>query len=382
MRQRLTDKGIRGLKAPAEGQIDIWDQVLPGFGVRVGYGGRKAFIVGTRINGKFRRITLKPAYPHLELAEARSQAKQIIADAQAGIGPDERKKRDAKKSFRAVADAFMVAHGNKLRTRKEVRRKIDIDLRAWHDLQISDIKREDIQELVREKAATSPIAANRLISQITKIFNWAVKESIIKSSPAVLLDRPGEETERERNLSAEEIRTVWAAFDEIGYPWGPLFKMLLVTGQRRGEVAGMRWSEITAEGWLLPGERAKKGKGHLVPLSTLAREIFGGVPEIGDLVFRSRNDKPLQGWTRAIDRARQLSGLKSWHLHDLRRTFATQLRSIGVDRLVVSKLLNHAEAGVTKVYDRWAADPEKTAAMERWANRLREIISGGKAKRA
>jgi integrase len=282
MRQRLTDKGIRGLKAPAEGQIDIWDQVLPGFGVRVGYGGRKAFIVGTRINGKFRRITLKPAYPHLELAEARSQAKQIIADAQAGIGPDERKKRDAKKSFRAVADAFMVAHGNKLRTRKEVRRKIDIDLRAWHDLQISDIKREDIQELVREKAATSPIAANRLISQITKIFNWAVKESIIKSSPAVLLDRPGEETERERNLSAEEIRTVWAAFDEIGYPWGPLFKMLLVTGQRRGEVAGMRWSEITAEGWLLPGERAKKGKGHLVPLSTLAREIFGGVPEIGE----------------------------------------------------------------------------------------------------
>ena len=154
----------------------------------------------------------------------------------------------------------MVAHGNKLLTSKEVRRKIDVDFRAWHDLQIADIRREDIQELIREKGATSPIAANRLISQITKIFNWAVKEGIIKNSPAVLLDRPGEETERERTLSAEEIKAVWGAFDQIGYPWGPLFKMLLVTGQRRGEVAGMRWSEIDAEGWKLPGERAKKDR--------------------------------------------------------------------------------------------------------------------------
>ena len=194
--------------------------MLPGFGVRVGYGGRKAFIVGTRINGKFRRITLKPAYPHLELAEARSQAKQIIADAQAGIGPDERKKRDAKKSFRAVADAFMVAHGNKLRTRKEVRRKIDIDLRAWHDLQISRHQAGGyFKSSVREKAATSPIAANRLISQITKIFNWAVKESIIKSSPAVLLDRPA----RKQGVSAICRR-------RKSEPYGPPSTRLVILG--------------------------------------------------------------------------------------------------------------------------------------------------------
>jgi Arm DNA-binding domain len=149
MRQRLTDKGIRGLKAPAEGQLDIWDEILPGFGIRICYGGRKAFIVDTRINGKFRRVTLKPSFPNLELSEARSRAKQIIADAQAGIGLEERKKRDAKKTFIAVADAFMGDHGNKLRTRKEVRRKIDVDFRAWHDLQIADIRREDIQELLK-----------------------------------------------------------------------------------------------------------------------------------------------------------------------------------------------------------------------------------------
>ncbi len=119
------------------------------------------------------------------------------------------------------------------------------------------------------------------------------------------IDRPGKETERERHLSADEIRTAWAAFDSLGYPWGSLFKVLLVTGQRRGEVAGMKWSEITPDGWRLPGERAKKGKGHLVPLSTLAREILDGVPEIGELVFRSRTRRPASGLEQSGEAASQ-----------------------------------------------------------------------------
>ena len=138
----------------------------------------------------------------------------------------------------------------------------------------------------------------------------------------------------------------------------------------------MKWGEIGDEGWLLPNERAKKGKGHLVPLSSLAKEILSETPQIGEYVFRARQDQPLQGWSNAKERADELAGIAEWHVHDLRRTFATTTRSLGVDRLVVSKLLNHAEAGTTKIYDRYAADPEKTAAMERWANRLREIISG------
>ena len=157
-------------------------------------------------------------------------------------------------------------------------------------------------------------------------------------------------------------------------------KFLLVTGQRRGEVAGMRWSEINGEGWKLPGERAKKGKGHLVPLSSLAREILDGVPQIGGLVFRAHTDAALKGWSKIAPRLEKLTGpMEPWHLHDFRRTFATHLRSLGVERLVVSKLLNQAEAGVTKIYDRYAADPEKSAPMERWANRLREIVSGAPA---
>lgn len=380
--QKLTDKTLKGLRPPRSGQLDVWDELLPSFGVRVGSTGRKSFIIGTRVKGKFRRITLKPQYPALALADAREQARRIIADAQSGISPELRKKREEKGTFGAVATAFMEDFANKHRTRGEMQRKIDVELREWHDTPITEIARGDIKELLREKARSAPISANRLKSLISKIFTWALKEEIIAASPALSLDPPGgieKDRQRERNLTAEEIKAVWGGCEQVGYPFGPLFQMLLVTGQRRGEVAAMKWSQITPEGWMLPAESAKTKSGHLVPLSSLARDIIGQVPEIGEYVFRSRNDKPLQGWSNAKERIDGLARIADWHVHDLRRTFATQLRRLGIERLVVSKLLNHAEGGVTRLYDRYTADPEKTAAMERWANRLREIISGAEA---
>jgi integrase len=139
----------------------------------------------------------------------------------------------------------------------------------------------------------------------------------------------------------------------------------------------MKWSQIGADGWRLPAASAKTKVGHLVPLSSLAREIIAGLPQIGDYVFRAHRDAPLQGWSKAKAKLDGLVTLpESWQVEDMRRSAATHMRSLGVDRLVIDKILNHAEQGVTKVYDRWSADPEKAAAMERWANRLREIISG------
>jgi integrase len=373
----FTDKMLRGLKPPQAGQYDKWDSRVPCFGIRVGKR-TKTFFVGTRVKGQgFRRITIG-TYPEINLASARAEAWKIIDDAKQGIAPEQKKKVTEKGTFGAIAAAFMTDYAKDHRTRKEMQRKIDVYLAAWHNIQITDIRRADIKELIRVKARTAPIMANRLLSLITKIFNWALKEELIESSPAMQIDRPGKETERERSLSADEIKTVWAAFGKLGYPFGPLFKMLLVTGQRRGEVAGMKWSEINGEGWRLPGERTKNGKGHLVPLSSLARDILKDIPQIGELVFRSRTDTPLQGWNKPVKRL-LCEPMEPWRLHDLRRTFATHLRSLGVDRLVVSKLLNHAEAGITHIYDRYSADPEKSAAVERWANRLREIISSAPA---
>jgi integrase len=378
--QKLTDKLLQGLKFTKSGQLDVWDTVLRSFAVRTGKT-TKTFFVGTRVRGKYRRITVG-SYPAMSLAEARKAAGSIINDAQAGIGPELRKNREKAGTFGAVALAFMQDYAKNHRTRHEMQRKINVDLAEWHDRQIGDITRADVKELLRVKARSAPISANRLKSQISKIFTWALKEELITASPAVSLDAPGgqeRDRQRDRTLSAAEINNVWSAFDKMGYPFGTLFKLLLVTGQRRGEVGGMKWNEISEDGWRLPNERAKKGKGHLVPLSSLAKEILSDTPQIGEYVFRSRRDQPLQGWSNAKERADEIAKIADWHIHDLRRTFATQLRSVGIDRLVVSKLLNHTEAGVTHIYDRYGADPEKAAAMERWANRLREIISGGPA---
>lgn len=131
MRERLTDKLLKGLESPATGQIDVWDKITPGFGIRVSMGGRKSFMVGTRINGKFRRITLKPAYDALTLAEARKKAQQILADAQAGIGPEQRKRREQAGTFGAVAAAFMQDYAKDHRTRDEMQRRINVDLADW-----------------------------------------------------------------------------------------------------------------------------------------------------------------------------------------------------------------------------------------------------------
>jgi hypothetical protein len=162
--------------------------------VRVGTHGSKSFFVGTRINGKYKRITLKPHYDVLSLADAPTKAKAIMADAHAGIGPELRKKREEKGTFGAVAAAFMQDYAKDHRTRGEYQRKIDVDLADRHGRQITDIKRADIKDLIRVKARTAPVAANRLLSVISKIFNWAVKEEIVESSPATQLDRPGKET--------------------------------------------------------------------------------------------------------------------------------------------------------------------------------------------
>jgi integrase len=381
----FTDKMIRGLKHPTSGQRDVWESgKIKGFGIRVGKE-TKTFFVGVRVNGKYRRISIgqydEGGLAGVSLKEARDKAYQIVGDAHAGIGPEARKKREEKGTFGAVAAAFMQDYASKKRTRGEMQRMINHDLTEWHDRQIAEITRSEIKELLRVKARTAPIMANRIKALVSKMFTWALKEEIIDSSPALSLDPPGgseEDRQRTRKLGADEIRLVWNSFDREGYPFGPLFKMLLVTGQRRGEVAGMKWSEIEEDGWHVPNERAKSGKGHLVPLSSLAREIIANLPQFGEHVFRSSKlDRPPQGWSQAKRRVN--TNIPAWRLHDLRRTFATHLRSLGVDRLVVSKLLNHAEAGVTKIYDRYVADPEKTAAMERWANRLREIISGAPA---
>ena len=217
--KKLTDKLLKGLKPPKTGQIDVWDKIMPGFGIRVSMGGRKSFIVGTRINGKFRRITLKPAYEFaLTVWSASLSRKHERRRSRSSPTPrpvwsraeEETRGGGHIRSCRRCLHAGLCEEPSHA---GEMQRKINVDLADWHDRPIAEIKRADIKELIRLKARTAPISANRLAALISKIFAWALKEEMIEASPAMQIDRPGKETERERALSADEIRTVWGAFD-------------------------------------------------------------------------------------------------------------------------------------------------------------------------
>jgi integrase len=403
---KLTDRVVTGKKPPATGYLELWDKHLPGFGLRIGFGGKRSFQVMTRVAGRPVRFKLGTygIAPTETLAAARDEARRVFSDAQKGIAPRAAKKaaalavaRARKFTFAAVAADYMV-HGAKhkktgipLRTKAELQRKLEIDLLPeWADRNVTEITRADVKGVIRRKARTSPVGANRLLAFISAIFNWALKEDIITANPAARIDRPGAETERERVLSDTELNDVWEAAGRLGYPYGHIYRLAMLTGQRIGEIAGMRRSEIAGNIWSLPGERAKRGKGHAIYLAPLALDLIADLPNKGDLLFTSArsDDRRPTGFSLArrllrkgVDAIRRERGetepMPEWTPHDLRRSCATGMRTLRIDRLTVSKVLNHAEAGVTKTYDRYSMDDERRTAWEAWARKIESIIRPG-----
>ncbi len=396
-RQRLTDRSLNRKPPPA--MVELWDTLLPAFGVRLHSGGRRTFFVMGRFRGKQRRYKIG-IYPATSLAEARSRARDLLQDLARGRDPKKREalerreeQRRQANNFAAVAEAFLEEYvrAKQLRSAANIESQIThVLIPAWGDRPIADITRADIKELLRttrrkkgkgQNRRGGPTAANRLLATISKLFNWALDEEIVQTSPAVRLTPPAPEVERDRILGDDEIKAIWNAAGKMGFPFGSMIKLLFLTGQRRSEVARMCWSEVDvdAAAWTIPGARAKSGRGHLVPLSPAALKILGEAPETGEYVFSSgrAGDRPVSGFSRAKRRCTRLSGLvEDWRLHDIRRSVATGLRSLGFDRLTVSKILNHAESGVTRIYDRFADDAGKRRALDEWAMHVEAVVSG------
>lgn len=431
---RLTEKTLRK-PAPATGQIELWDDLLPGFGLRISSGGKRAsntvsrtYFVMKRLDGRLVRRTVGkvPRNPELGLAKgelslaaARTKAGRMLAELQGGVDPTPRKPvapTVAPQTFAEVAAAYFVdparRGGARLASRSELERKVKVDLVDWHDRPVADITKADIKTLLAAKRKAAPVAANRLLALIKRIFGWAAIEDIIPSNPAAYIEGTDEE-QRDRVLTMTELARVWHGADALGYPYGPLIHTLILTAQRKSEVAGLPWSEIDGASWRLPDQRTKRRKGHLVPLSPRALSILNDVPRIGspptlafttgrraakkgEKVDREAPPAPVSGWSRlktrldliiaekaAEDADEPLDmkrhALPDWTLHDIRRSVATHLRDESVmgddraDRLTISKLLNHAEGGMTQIYDRYASDPEKRRALEAWAHRIERL---------
>jgi integrase len=262
---------------------------------------------------------------------------------------------------------------------------------AWGRRKANDITRRDVIELLDNIVDRgSPIAANRTLALVRRMFGWALSRDIVPANPCVGVQAPGVETRRDRVLSAGEIAALWCALSDPGTgvskPIRLALKLQLATAQRKGEIIAAEWSEFNlAEGmWTIPAERSKNGMPHRVPLSRLAIAVLDEISlsparQQSRWLFKSpRQEGPITG--AAVDHAmrhdREALGTGDATPHDLRRTAASHMTSIGISRLVVSKILNHAEPGVTAVYDRHSYDREKRIALDAWAARLEEIIRG------
>ena len=383
MRLKLTAQFVESLKAPETGQIDYWDTHTRGLGLRISQGGRKAWTAIYRFHGRARRLTLG-TFPTLSLADARQLAVNALREAQHGTDPATAKQEArSANTFGELAQLYLDRYAKtEKRTWREDERKLETDLLPkWRNRKGHEIKRADVLSMLDGIVDRgSPVSANRTRALISKVFNFGIKRGIVESNPAQGVDNPGHEQQRDRVLSEDEIKKLWAALDKEPAWSAAVFRLDLLTAQRRSEILGMTWDELdlAAGWWTLPAERTKNGLAHRVPLAPQAVKILKTLQSgkhDAVFVFRGgRRGRPMANLQKPLRRLKQNTGL-DFRFHDLRRTTASCMTGIGIPRVVVSKILNHVERGITAVYDRHSYDAEKRAAVNKWDRYLTQMLS-------
>jgi integrase len=402
MAKPLTQVAIDNLKG-SDKRREIPDGRISGLYLIVQSSGAKSWAARYRFDGKQCKYTIG-AYPAVDLSTARKKALEALADVAGDIDPAARKKaaREARKAertandrvadvARAFVDKYLKRHvgpGWAREAERLLRKEI---VPAIGSKRLRDVRRGDAIDIldgIVDRGA--PFTANRALAVLTRLGNWAVEREIVAASPFERIKPPAVEISRERVLSDDEVRLIWAALGAVGYPFCAFGKLLLLTGARRAEVAGMTWSEVDLDTrtWTLPGARTKNGREHQVPLSDAAVQVLQDLPRIGDkkdaFVFTTTGSRPVSGYSHAkvaIDRATKAK-MEPWTLHDLRRTVATNLQKLGVRLEVTEAVLNHvsgSRAGIVGVYQRHSWADEKRAALDAWARRLDAIVDGAEA---
>lgn len=377
MQKALTNKTLEALKPQAK-RYEVHDLLCPGMSVRVSARGQRVFSVKFRYGLKQKRMKLG-VYPRITLATAREKAMDVLRQVDEGIDPTKRK-RSADMKVETVCAEFIRLHAQ---ARNKSWREADRILQrefvsVFGQRDIREIKRFDVLEIMDAAVARgSAYQANRILAHVRKLLNWALERGIIETNPIVGIKAPTKEQSRDRVLDDDEIVRLLKTCRNEAYPFRQFVPMLLATAQRRSEVAEMRWSEIDFEAkqWVIPAERCKNGKAHVVPLSAFALAILSDVPRFldSDYVFTTTRKSPISGFSKLLRRVSEVSETSNWRLHDLRRTAASKMARAGVTPHVVEKVLNHVSgtiSGVAAVYNRYGYDDEKRDALEQWGRLL------------
>lgn len=406
MAKYLTAVAVERLK-PGASRREIADGGVQGLYLVVQPSGAKSWAVRYRVSNRPRKLTLGP-YPRIDLVRAREQARKAFDRLHEGRDPAA-EKRVAKQfggddvgTFGGALRTYIQRHTRQhnkswIESARLLGLKPDPRdpqglaavkgglVERWGHRGLGEIRRRDVIALLDEIVdRNAGIVSNRTLAALGPFFNWALSREMIETSPCAGVKKPAKERSRDRVLTAEEIRLLWRAADALGHPYGYIAQLLLLSGQRLGEVSGMTRAELDLDKrvWSLPPERTKNGRPHEVPTSDAALAILAKVPKLHgtELLFTRDGRKPVSGfWHAKVTLDAGMAGVPPWTFHDLRRTAASGMADIGIVPHVVEACLNHvsgAKRGVAGIYNRSTYATEKRAAMERWARELERIVGG------
>jgi integrase len=381
MRKTITDVFARKVKPPDDvnARLEIFDTVVPVFGLRVTGRGVRSWFLMTRPRGsKLIRLTLG-RFPSVSLAAARTAAREALEKIARGEDPRVAQPTvTAPPSFGTVADEFLERAAARTRTYRETRRIIDRELRPyWAAQPIQQITRRDIVQLLDKIADRgAPVMANRTLTVVKRVFAFALDRGVIDASPSVRLKPPGgEERSRERVLTKTELRQLWNSTEQLRPVFAAFIRMSLLTAQRRSEIAGMRWIDLDLKVGVWRLERTKVGQSHEVPLSPQAINLVQGLPRTGPFVFTTNHRRPISGFSKFATALSTASGVSGWKLHDLRRTAATGMAELGVSADHIERVLGHVLPGIRRVYVRHEFLDEKRQALNAWARHVEAVVT-------
>jgi integrase len=386
---KLTATEIARYQPPEGKDHIVFDQDLSGFGLRY-RDGRKTWVFqyafgsgGGRVNA---RMTLGE-YPALPATKARELAQDLYAKVRLGQHPAADKKQgreEARQTFGRLVAGYLDFQKNEIRPRSYILVELYLNqyARTLHGLPATAIDRKKIADLLDTIAKNSgAVSANRARSALSALFTWAMRKGLHDNNPCIATEKRRERS-RDRVLTDSELAAVWNALGETDY--GDILRLLILTGQRAGEIGGLRWNEIDFDEDLisLPANRTKNDTAHSFPMSGPVRDILKARTQTRDLVF-GRGAIGFNGWNRSKVRLDATIKLPDWVVHDLRRTFATGLQRLGVRLEVTEAILNHVggnRAGVGGIYRRYDWAAEKGAALDAWAVHVLDVVSGKKGK--
>ncbi len=387
MSKKLTKRLIDNFvyEGKNENSWDIrWDTQIPSFGCRIYPSGRKSFIVWYKYKGR-KRIHTLGQYGKITLDTARTLAIKHLAKIADDFDPTEQK-RKAKGAYTVsqAFDQYLERYAKKQNKNWKEKERIFINdvIPVIGNLPVHEVTKANIIKIIdRFIKRGSPIAANRSLAYIKNFFKWCLSRDIIQISPADGIVKPSADVSRDRVLSMDEIKIIWKACEDIGYPYGVFVQFALITAQRRNEVITMKWKDIDFKNkvWHIPRENTKTNRGHDIPLSELALQILDNAKQSGKFVFTTTGKTPYSGFSKgkkSLDRRinKNINGdIDHWRIHDLRRTTASHLARLGTTPHVVEKILNHSSgviSGVAAIYNRYEYNEEKKEALNKWSELL------------